>query len=56
METFDANFANKALEINNIYNLIGSFGGWPRCSLVTDPCGYAPRSRLAGRQNPRVIL
>ena len=40
---------------NNIYNLTCSFGGWRRCSLVTDP-GYAPRSRLASRQNPGVIL
>ena len=42
--------------INEGSNLTGSFGGWRRCSLVTDPCGYAPRSRLAGRQNTYVIL
>jgi len=25
---------------NDLYNLTGSFGGWRRCSLVTDTCGY----------------
>jgi hypothetical protein len=40
---------------NNLNNLTGSLGGWRRCSLVTDP-GYAPRARLASRQNPGVIL
>ena len=39
----------------NIPGLAGSFGRWPRCSLVTDPRGYAPRSRLANGQNPRAI-
>ncbi|MGA2661753.1 MAG: prepilin-type N-terminal cleavage/methylation domain-containing protein [Verrucomicrobiota bacterium] len=41
---------------NDLDNLTGSFGGWRRCSLVTDPGGYAPRSRLASRQNPGVLL
>jgi hypothetical protein len=41
---------------NNLDNLTGYFGGWRRCSLLTDPCGYARRSRLASRQNPGVIL
>ena len=28
----------------SIPGLAWSFGRWLRCSLVTDPCGYAPRS------------
>ena len=40
---------------NHIYNLTWSFAGWRRCSLVAAP-GYVPRSRLASRQNPGVIL
>jgi hypothetical protein len=42
--------------MNKGSNLTGSFGGWRRCSLVADPCGYAPRLRLASRQNPCVML
>jgi hypothetical protein len=34
----------------------GSFGRWRRCSLVADPCGYAPRERLARRQNSCAII
>jgi len=41
---------------NGMNKLTGSFGGWRRCSLVTDPCGYAPRSRVACRQNRGVIV
>jgi hypothetical protein len=39
---------------NNLYNLTGSFDGWQRCSLVTEPFGQAPRPRLASRQNSGV--
>jgi hypothetical protein len=41
---------------NNLYNLTGFFDGWRRCSLVTEPFGHAPRSRLASRQNSGVSL
>jgi len=41
---------------NNLSNLTWSFDLWPRCPLVTYPCGYAPRGRLARRQNPGVIF
>jgi hypothetical protein len=41
---------------NNLNNLTCPFGVWLRCSLVTGPCGHAPRERLARRQNPCVIL
>jgi hypothetical protein len=41
---------------NNLDNPTGSFGAWLRCSLVTDPCEYAPRLRLASHQNSCVIL
>jgi hypothetical protein len=41
-----------AVEINKGSNLPCSFAAQLRCSLVADRCGYAPRSRLAGRQNP----
>jgi hypothetical protein len=43
---------NKAVEMNKGSNLPCSFAAHLRCSLVADRCGYAPRSRLAGRQNP----
>jgi hypothetical protein len=46
----------KASQKNNFSILAGSFGGWRRCSLVTDRRGYAPRSRLASRQNSRAII
>ena len=41
---------------NNLSNLTWSFDLWPRCPLVTYPCGYAPRGRLARRQNHGVIF
>jgi hypothetical protein len=44
------------VEINKGSNLPCSFAAQLRCSLVADRCGYAPRSRLAGRQNPGGIL
>jgi hypothetical protein len=46
----------KAVEINKGSDLPCSFAAQLRCSLVADRCGYAPRSRLAGRQNPGGIL
>jgi hypothetical protein len=46
----------KAVEINEGSNLPCSFAAQLRCSLVADRCGYAPSSRLAGRQNPGGIL
>jgi hypothetical protein len=46
----------KAAVINKGSNQPCSFSAQLRCSLVTDHCGYAPRSRLAGRQNPGGIL
>jgi hypothetical protein len=42
--------------INNLHNLTGSFDGWQRCSLVTEPFGQASRPRLASRQNSGVRL
>ena len=33
-----------------------SFDGWVRCSLVTDPCGYAPRGRLCTPPKSRCHL
>jgi hypothetical protein len=50
------NAGAKAVEINKGSNLPCSFAAQLRCSLVADRCGYAPRSRLAGRQNPGGIL
>jgi hypothetical protein len=44
------------MEINKAGNLPQSFTAQLRCSLVADRCGYAPRSRLGGRQNPGGIL
>ncbi len=46
----------KAVEINKGGNLPCSFAARLRCSFVADRCGYAPLSRLAGRQNPCGIL
>ncbi|SPE60081.1 hypothetical protein SBV1_370065 [Verrucomicrobia bacterium] len=37
---------------NNMNNSAWPFDRWLRYSLVTDRCGYAPRSCLASRQNP----
>jgi len=48
--------AGKVPSRNSLHKLTCSFAGWRRCSLVADPCGYAPRSRLASRQNPCAIL
>ena len=45
-----------AAVINKGSNLPWSFATRLRCSLVADHCGYAPRSRLAGWQNPSGIL
>ena len=41
---------------NNLDNLTGSYDGWQRSLLVTEPFGYAPRARLASRQNSGVSL
>jgi hypothetical protein len=41
---------------NNLNILAGSFARWLRCSVVTDPCGYAPPSRLASGQNSGAII
>gem|GEM_PF-5483983 len=49
-------FFTKGRPRNNLSNLTWSFDLWPRCPLVTYPCGYAPRGRLARRQNPGVIF
>jgi hypothetical protein len=49
-------FTLKAAVINKGSNLPCSFAAPLRCSLVADRGGYAPRSRLAGRQNPGGIL
>jgi hypothetical protein len=46
----------KAARKNNRSILAGSFACWLRCELVTDPRGYAPRSRLASQQNFRAII
>jgi hypothetical protein len=46
----------QAAVINKGSNLPCSFAAQLRCSLVEVHCGYAPRSRLAGRQNPGGIL
>jgi hypothetical protein len=46
----------KAAVINKGSNLPCSFAAQVRCSLVADHCGYAPRLRLAGRQNPGGVL
>src|SRR5665213_4601966 len=46
----------KAVEINKVSNPPCSFAAQLRCSLVADRGGYAPHSRLAGRQNPGGIL
>jgi hypothetical protein len=46
----------KGLSGNNLVNLPWSFVAQLRSSLVTDPEGYAPHSRLAAQQNPGDIL
>jgi hypothetical protein len=46
----------KSVELNKGSNLPCSFTAQLRCSLVADRGGYAPRSRLAERQNPGGIL
>jgi hypothetical protein len=46
----------QGLSGNNYNNLPCSFAARLRCSLVAYRGGYAPRSLLAGRQNPGGIL
>ena len=50
-----ATLAEEAV-MNKGGNLPWSFAVQLRCSLLTGPCGYARRSRLAGRQNPGGFL
>jgi len=46
----------KASRRNNLSILAGAFAHWLCCSLVTDPYGYASRSRLASGQNSCAII